>query len=88
MCSKLLSIAKLFSSECNKEDGLKNMEFKGSKTEKNVLAAFAGESQARTRYSFFSSVAKKEGYEQLSEIFLKTAENEGCLLYTSDAADE
>jgi len=52
------------------------MEFKGSKTEKNVLAAFAGESQARTRYSFFSSVARKEGYEQISAIFLETADNE------------
>jgi rubrerythrin len=73
---KLLSTAKLFSSECNKQDGLKIMEFKGSKTEKNVLAAFAGESQARTRYSFFSSVAKKEGYEQISAIFEETSENE------------
>jgi len=52
------------------------MEFKGSKTEKNVLAAFAGESQARTRYSFFSSVAKKEGYEQIAAIFEETSENE------------
>jgi len=52
------------------------MEFKGSKTERNVLAAFAGESQARTRYSFFSSVAKKEGYEQISAIFEETSENE------------
>jgi rubrerythrin len=52
------------------------MEFKGSKTEKNVLAAFAGESQARTRYSFFSSQARKEGYEQISEIFQETSDNE------------
>jgi len=52
------------------------MEFKGSKTEKNVLAAFAGESQARTRYSFFSSVARKEGYEQISAIFQETSDNE------------
>jgi rubrerythrin len=56
--------------------GLKNMEFKGCKTEKNVLAAFAGESQARTRYSFFPSVARKEGYEQISAIFEETSENE------------
>jgi rubrerythrin len=55
---------------------LKNMEFKGSKTEKNVLAAFAGESQARTRYSFFSSIARKEGYEQISAIFEETSDNE------------
>jgi len=49
---------------------------KGTQTEKNLLAAFAGESQARTRYTFFSSVAKKEGYEQISAIFMETAENE------------
>jgi len=49
---------------------------KGTKTEKNLLAAFAGESQARTRYTFFASVAQKEGYEQISQIFLETAENE------------
>jgi len=52
------------------------MEFKGSKTEKNLLAAFAGESQARTRYTFFASVAKKEGYEQISAIFTETSDNE------------
>ncbi|MDH7477832.1 MAG: rubrerythrin family protein [Candidatus Bathyarchaeota archaeon] len=52
------------------------MDLKGSKTEKNLLAAFAGESQARTRYTFFASVAKKEGYEQISAIFTETAENE------------
>jgi rubrerythrin len=52
------------------------MEFKGSRTEKNLLAAFAGESQARTRYTFFASVAKKEGYEQISAIFEETSDNE------------
>ena len=52
------------------------MNLKGSKTEQNLMAAFAGESQARNKYSYFASVAKKEGYEQISEIFLKTAENE------------
>jgi rubrerythrin len=52
------------------------MDFKGSQTEKNLLAAFAGESQARTRYTFFASVAKKEGYEQIAAIFLETSENE------------
>jgi rubrerythrin len=52
------------------------MQFKGSKTEKNLLAAFAGESQARNRYTFFASAAKKEGYEQISAIFLQTAEEE------------
>lgn len=49
---------------------------KGTKTEKNLLASFAGESQARNRYTFFASVAKKEGYEQISRFFLETAENE------------
>jgi rubrerythrin len=53
-----------------------SMEFKGSQTEKNLLAAFAGESQARTRYTFFASVAKKEGYEQISAIFAETSDNE------------
>ena len=52
------------------------MEFKGSQTEKNLLAAFAGESQARNRYTFFASAAKKEGYEQISAIFQETADNE------------
>ena len=52
------------------------MEFKGSKTEKNLLAAFAGESQARNRYTYFASAARKEGYEQISALFLETAENE------------
>ena len=49
---------------------------KGTKTEKNLLAAFAGESQARNRYTFFASAAKKEGFEQISRFFLETAENE------------
>jgi rubrerythrin len=52
------------------------MDLKGSKTEKNLLASFAGESQARTRYTFFASVAKKEGYEQISAVFQETADNE------------
>lgn len=52
------------------------MELKGSKTEKNLWAAFAGESQARNKYTYFASVAKREGYEQIAAIFLKTAENE------------
>lgn len=49
---------------------------KGTQTEKNLLASFAGESQARNRYTFFAKQAKKEGYEQISAIFLETAENE------------
>ncbi|MGD0027350.1 MAG: rubrerythrin [Candidatus Bathyarchaeia archaeon] len=53
-----------------------NMKLEGSQTEKNLLAAFAGESQARTRYTFFSSAAKKEGYEQISAIFQETSDNE------------
>jgi rubrerythrin len=49
---------------------------KGTKTEKNLLASFAGESQARNRYTFFASMAKKEGYEQIAALFLETADNE------------
>ena len=52
------------------------MKFAGSKTEKNLLTAFAGESQARNRYTFFASAAKKEGYEQIAALFLQTAEEE------------
>ena len=50
---------------------------KGSKTEQNLLKAFAGESQARNRYTFFAKAAQKEGFEQIGAIFLETAENEG-----------
>ena len=52
------------------------MELKGSQTEKNLLKAFAGESQARNRYTYFASVACKEGFRQIEAIFLETAENE------------
>lgn len=52
------------------------MELKGSKTEANLMAAFAGESQARNKYTYFASKAKKDGYEQIASIFLETAENE------------
>ena len=52
------------------------MELKGSRTEKNLLTAFAGESQARNKYTYFASVAKKEGYEQIASIFESTANNE------------
>lgn len=51
-------------------------KYKGTQTEKNLEAAFAGESQARNKYTYFASVAKKEGYEQISALFLKTADNE------------
>ncbi len=53
---------------------MKNL--KGTKTENNLLEAFAGESQARNKYTYFASVAKKEGYEQIAALFLETAENE------------
>ena len=52
------------------------MNLKGTKTEQNLMAAFAGESQARNKYTYFASTAKKEGYEQISALFAKTAENE------------
>ena len=52
------------------------MELKGSKTQANLRAAFSGESEARNKYTYFASVAKKEGYEQIAAIFLETAENE------------
>lgn len=52
------------------------MELKGSKTEKNLQEAFAGESQARNKYTYFASVAKKEGYEKIAAIFQETADNE------------
>ncbi len=51
-------------------------ELKGTKTEKNLMEAFAGESQARNKYTYFASKAKKEGYEQIAAIFLETADNE------------
>ena len=66
------------------------MELKGSKTEANLWKAFAGESMARNKYTYFASKAKKEGYEQIAAIFQETALNEKehaklwfCLLYTS-----
>ena len=52
------------------------MELKGSKTEQNLMTAFAGESQARNKYTFFASQAKKDGYEQIADIFQETADNE------------
>ena len=51
-------------------------KFKGSRTEQNLINAFAGESQARNRYTYYAKIAKKEGYEQIAAIFLETAENE------------
>ena len=55
---------------------MEKTKYAGTQTEKNLQAAFAGESQARNKYTYFASVAKKEGYEQISALFLKTADNE------------
>ena len=55
---------------------IKDNKYKGTQTEKNLEAAFAGETQARSKYTYFASVAKKEGYEQIAAIFAATAENE------------
>ena len=52
------------------------MKNSGTQTEKNLMEAFAGESQARNKYTYFASVAKKQGFEQIAAIFIKTAENE------------
>ena len=52
---------------------MKQMKYAGTQTEKNLLAAFAGESEARNKYTFFASKARKEGYEQIAALFLKTA---------------
>lgn len=62
--------------EDNSDKGENVMNFKGTKTEKNLMAAFSGESEARNKYTYFASVAKKEGYEQIAAIFLETANNE------------
>ena len=63
--------------EIKEEKGGNNMkELKGTKTEKNLMEAFAGESQARNKYTYFASKAKKEGYEQIAAIFQETADNE------------
>ena len=61
---------------CSTIEGELFMELKGSKTEQNLMAAFAGESQARNKYTYFASKAKKEGYEQIAAIFEQTAANE------------
>ena len=55
---------------------MKENKYKGTQTEKNLMAAFAGESEARSKYTYFASKAKKDGYEQIAALFLKTAENE------------
>ena len=59
-----------------KKETKKMKRLKGTKTEKNLMEAFAGESQARNKYTYYSSRAKKDGYEQIAEIFAQTADNE------------
>ena len=54
----------------------KKTKYAGTQTEKNLMAAFSGESEARNKYTYFASVAKKQGFEQIAALFLKTAENE------------
>ena len=66
----------LLSDMVAKDGRLMFVDLKGSQSEKNLLAAFAGESQARNRYTFFSSVARNEGFEQISALFTETADNE------------
>ena len=61
---------------CGEVTSMKTNPYAGTQTEKNLEAAFAGESQARNKYTYFASKAKKEGYEQIASLFLKTAENE------------
>ena len=68
-CIKIVIILKI-------DDGGNDMELKGSKTEANLWTAFAGESQARNKYTYYASKAKKEGYEQIAALFLETANNE------------
>ena len=67
-----------FSAHCRQNGGehMKQTKYSGTQTEKNLLAAFAGESEARNKYTFFASTAKKQGFEQIAALFLKTAENE------------
>ena len=55
---------------------MKETKYEGTQTEKNLMAAFAGESEAHNKYTYFASKAKKEGYEQIAALFLKTADNE------------
>lgn len=66
----------LYYQQVKEEDLYMTNKYAGTKTEKNLREAFAGESQARNKYTYFASVAKKAGYEQISALFLKTAENE------------
>ena len=58
---------------------MKETKYAGTQTEKNLMAAFAGESEARNKYTYFASKAKKEGFEQIAALVLKTADNEMCI---------
>ena len=71
VCSQPASVFELIA-----EKEPTNNKYKGTKTEKNLMEAFSGESQARNKYTYFANIAKNEGYDQLSEVFLKTAGNE------------
>ena len=73
---KLLEMIPVNDNKKTEEKTMSENQYKGTKTEKNLAAAFAGESQARNKYTYFSSVAKKEGYEQIAALFEKTANNE------------
>jgi len=76
LLTKLKAVHKFPKNDHKEEIKGMGKSIKGSQTEKNLLAAFAGESQARNRYTYFASAAKKEGFEQISRIFLETADNE------------
>ncbi len=73
---KLLSTIRFQNNNHSKNNATMTNKYAGTQTEKNLEAAFAGESQARTKYTYFSSVAKEEGYEQIAALFLQTADNE------------
>ncbi|WP_407717623.1 rubrerythrin [Floccifex porci] len=69
-------LCKASGNQLKKVEEVKSNPYAGTQTEKNLMAAFAGESQARNKYTYFASKAKKEGFEQISALFLKTADNE------------
>ena len=73
---KLLDNLKKYKMKKEENPTMKENKYAGTKTEKNLLEAFAGESQARNKYTYFANIAQKEGYDQIAELFLKTARNE------------
>ena len=73
---KLLEIIRVNDKKEGVKKDMEKSKYEGTKTEKNLMEAFAGESQARNKYTYFAEVAKKEGYEQMADLFLKTANNE------------